>query len=67
MFAAIVVVLIYNEIVNVPLLWVAVILGGILGYAMALRVKNDSNASDGGTLKWPRWWGIGLGSFGGDF
>ena len=39
MFAAIVVVLIYNEIVNVPLLWVAVILGGILGYAMALRVK----------------------------
>ena len=39
MLAAIVVVLTYNGIIDVPLLWVAVVVGGVLGYIMAKRVK----------------------------
>jgi NAD(P) transhydrogenase subunit beta len=39
MLAAIVVVLTYNGIIDVPLLWMAVAVGGVLGYIMAKRVK----------------------------
>jgi len=39
MLAAIVVVLIYNGIIDIPLLWIAILLGGVIGYAIAKRVK----------------------------
>ncbi|HHY71062.1 MAG TPA: NAD(P)(+) transhydrogenase (Re/Si-specific) subunit beta, partial [Thermoanaerobacterales bacterium] len=39
MLAAIVVVLNYNGIVDVPLLWIAMFTGGFFGYIMAKRVK----------------------------
>jgi NAD(P) transhydrogenase subunit beta len=39
MLAAIIVVLTYNGIIDVPLLWIAVFVGGGIGYIMAKRVK----------------------------
>ncbi len=39
MLAAIVAVLMYNGIIDVPLLWIAIFVGGTIGYIMAKRVK----------------------------
>ena len=39
MLAAIIIVLAYNQIIDVPLLWVAIFTGGVLGYIIAMRVK----------------------------
>lgn len=39
MLAAIIAVLMYNGIIDVPLLWIAIFVGGAIGYIMAKRVK----------------------------
>lgn len=39
MLAAVIVVLAYNGIIDVPLLWFAIFVGGVTGYIMAMRVK----------------------------
>ncbi len=39
MLAAVIVVLAYNGIIDVPLLWLAIFVGGVIGYIMAMRVK----------------------------
>lgn len=38
MLAAIVLVLVYNEIISLPILWIAMVLGGIIGYVLAVKV-----------------------------
>ncbi len=39
MLAAVIMVLTYNGIIDVPLLWFAIFVGGVTGYIMAMRVK----------------------------
>ncbi len=39
MLAAIIIVLAYNQIIDMPLLWLAIFTGGVLGYIIAMRVK----------------------------
>ncbi len=39
MLAAVIMVLTYNGIIDVPLLWLAIFVGGVTGYIMAMRVK----------------------------
>jgi NAD(P) transhydrogenase subunit beta len=39
MLSAIILVLVYNEIISMPLLWVAILIGGIIGYIIAKKVN----------------------------
>ena len=39
MFSAILLVLIYNKIIDLPLLWIAILIGAVIGYYMALKVS----------------------------
>jgi NAD(P) transhydrogenase subunit beta len=39
MFSAILLVLIYNKIIDLPLLWIAILIGAVIGYYMAIKVS----------------------------